>query len=338
MAILGIETSCDETAIAVIDSPNKKVLCEALFSQIDLHNLYGGVVPELAARDHISRLVPLIKNEFEKNDLSFEILDAIAVSKGPGLRGPLLVGNTIANSIAYALKIPVINVHHMEAHLLMPLLDANPPSMPFVSLLVSGGHTLIVKVDEGGGYTIMGETKDDALGEAFDKTAKLLNLGYPGGPEIEKLAKLSQIDRFRFPRPMINSDCLNLSFSGLKTAVLYAVQKLDALSDEDKIDISNSFQNAAVDCIVSKILKASIEENVSDLVVSGGVAANEFLRCSLADAMPSNVKLHFPDLKHCTDNGLMVAHAGLMKIENSEKNYNIEARARWSLEENNDAR
>ena len=338
MAILGIETSCDETAIAVIDSPNKKVLCEALFSQIDLHNLYGGVVPELAARDHISRLVPLIKNEFEKNDLSFEILDAVAVSKGPGLRGPLLVGNTIANSIAYALKIPVINVHHMEAHLLMPLLDANPPSLPFVSLLVSGGHTLIVKVDERGRYTIMGETKDDALGEAFDKTAKLLNLGYPGGPEIEKLAKLSQIDRFRFPRPMINSDCLNLSFSGLKTAVLYAVQKLDALSDEDKIDISNSFQNAAVDCIVSKVLKASIEENVSDLVVSGGVAANEFLRCSLADAMPSNVKLHFPDLKHCTDNGLMVAHAGLMKIENSEKNYNIEARARWSLEENNDAR
>jgi len=338
MAILGIETSCDETAIAVIDSLNKKVLCEALFSQIDLHNLYGGVVPELAARDHISRLVPLIKNEFEKNDLSFEILDAVAVSKGPGLRGPLLVGNTIANSIAYALKIPVINVHHMEAHLLMPLLDANPPSLPFVSLLVSGGHTLIVKVDERGRYTIMGETKDDALGEAFDKTAKLLNLGYPGGPEIEKLAKLSQIDRFRFPRPMINSDCLNLSFSGLKTAVLYAVQKLDALSDEDKIDISNSFQNAAVDCIVSKVLKASIEENVSDLVVSGGVAANEFLRCSLADAMPSNVKLHFPDLKHCTDNGLMVAHAGLMKIENSEKNYNIEARARWSLEENNDAR
>ena len=338
MAILGIETSCDETAIAVIDGQNKKVLCEALFSQIDLHNLYGGVVPELAARDHISRLVPLINNEFEKNDLSFEILDAIAVSKGPGLRGPLLVGNTIANSIAYALKIPVINVHHMEAHLLMPLLDANPPSLPFVSLLVSGGHTLIVKVDEGGRYTIMGETKDDALGEAFDKTAKLLNLGYPGGPEIEKLAKLSQIDRFRFPRPMINSDCLNLSFSGLKTAVLYAVQKLDALSDEDKIDISNSFQNAAVDCIVSKVLKASIEENVSDLVVSGGVAANEFLRCSLADAMPSNVKLHFPDLKHCTDNGLMVAHAGLMKIENSEKNYNIEARARWSLEENNDAR
>ena len=338
MAILGIETSCDETAIAVIDSQNKKVLCEALFSQIDLHNLYGGVVPELAARDHISRLVPLIKNEFEKNDLSFEILDAIAVSKGPGLRGPLLVGNTIANSIAYALKIPVINIHHMEAHLLMPLLDANPPSLPFVSLLVSGGHTLIVKVDEGGRYTIMGETKDDALGEAFDKTAKLLNLGYPGGPEIEKLAKLSQIDRFRFPRPMINSDCLNLSFSGLKTAVLYAVQKLDALSDEDKIDISNSFQNAAVDCIVSKVLKASIQENISDLVVSGGVAANEFLRCSLADAMPSNVKLHFPDLKHCTDNGLMVAHAGLMKIENSEKNYNIEARARWSLEENNDAR
>ncbi len=338
MGILGIETSCDETAIAVIDSTNKKVLCEALFSQIDLHNLYGGVVPELAARDHISRLVPLIKNEFEKNDLSFEILDAIAVSKGPGLRGPLLVGNTIANSIAYALKIPVINVHHMEAHLLMPLLDANPPSLPFVSLLVSGGHTLIVKVDEGGRYTIMGETKDDALGEAFDKTAKLLNLGYPGGPEIEKLAKLSQIDRFRFPRPMINSDCLNLSFSGLKTAVLYAVQKLDALSDEDKIDISNSFQNAAVDCIVSKVLKASIQENISDLVVSGGVAANEFLRYSLADAMPSNVKLHFPDLKHCTDNGLMVAHAGIMKIENSEKNYNIEARARWSLEENNDAR
>ena len=338
MAILGIETSCDETAIAVIDSLNKKVLCEALFSQIDLHNLYGGVVPELAARDHISRLVPLIKNEFEKNDLSFEILDAIAVSKGPGLRGPLLVGNTIANSIAYALKIPVINVHHMEAHLLMPLLDANPPSLPFVSLLVSGGHTLIVKVDEGRRYTIMGETKDDALGEAFDKTAKLLNLGYPGGPEIEKLAKLSQIDRFRFPRPMINSDCLNLSFSGLKTAVLYAVQKLDALSDEDKIEISNSFQNAAVDCIVSKVLKASVQENISDLVVSGGVAANEFLRCSLADAMPSNVKLHFPDLKHCTDNGLMVAHAGLMKIENSEKNYNIEARARWSLEENNDAR
>ena len=338
MAILGIETSCDETAVAVIDGHSKKVLCEALYSQIDLHNLYGGVVPELAARDHISRLVPLIKNEFEKNNLSFEILDAIAVSKGPGLRGPLLVGNTIANSIAYALKIPVINVHHMEAHLLMPLLDANPPSLPFVSLLVSGGHTLIVKVDEGGRYTIMGETKDDALGEAFDKTAKLLNLGYPGGPEIEKLAKLSQIDRFRFPRPMINSDCLNLSFSGLKTAVLYAVQKLDALLDEDKIDISNSFQNAAIDCIVSKVLKASIQENISDLVVSGGVAANEFLRCSLADAMPSNVKLHFPDLKHCTDNGLMVAHAGLMKIENSEKNYNIEVRARWSLEENNDAR
>jgi len=338
MAILGIETSCDETAIAVIENSTKKVLCEALFSQIDLHNLYGGVVPELAARDHISRLVPLIKNEFDKNDLSFEILDAVAVSKGPGLRGPLLVGNTIANSIAYALKIPVINVHHMEAHLLMPLLDSNPPSMPFVSLLVSGGHTLIVKVDESGKYTIMGETQDDALGEAFDKTAKLLNLGYPGGPEIEKLAKLSQIDRFKFPRPMINSDCLNLSFSGLKTAVLYAVQKINTPSNQDKIDISNSFQSAAIDCIVSKVLKASIQENISDLVVSGGVAANEYLRASLANVMPSNIKLHFPDLKHCTDNGLMVAHAGLMKMKNSEKNYHIEARARWSLEENNDAR
>ena len=314
-----------------------EILSSIVFNQNKLHVNFNGVVPEIAARAHCEKIDICTKEALKKASLSIKDIDLISVTSGPGLIGGLLSGVMFAKGLARGLKIPLIGVNHLAAHCFSVKIF-HKINFPYLTLLVSGGHCQFLIVKNVDSFVRIGGTIDDAPGEAFDKTAKLLNLGYPGGPEIEKLAKLSQIDRFRFPRPMINSDCLNLSFSGLKTAVLYAVQKLDALSDEDKIDISNSFQNAAVDCIVSKVLKASIQENISDLVVSGGVAANEFLRCSLADAMPSNVKLHFPDLKHCTDNGLMVAHAGLMKIENSEKNYNIEARARWSLEENNDAR
>jgi len=335
MKILGIETSCDETGIALYDGEANQVLFEALYSQAEKHDLYGGVVPELAARDHINRLLPLLKNKIKESNLSMNDIEAIAFTNGPGLRGPLMVGAGFANSLSYALDIPVIPVHHMEAHLIMAKYDADQLSYPFISLLVSGGHTLIVKVSSSNEYKVIGQTKDDAVGEAFDKTAKLLKLGYPGGPEIERRALLSQGKHdFSFPRPMIDSNDLNFSFSGLKTSVLYKVKDLseiDELSEDNVNDIAFEFQNAAIDCLVKKSLKACKIEGSQSLVLSGGVAANRYLREEL-EKHKGAINLFYPDQKHCTDNGLMIAFAGFQKITEQTKDFNIDVAPRWSLE------
>ena len=335
MKILGIETSCDETGIALYDGKANQVLFEALYSQDEKHDLYGGVVPELAARDHINRLLPLLKNKMKESNLSMNDIEAIAFTNGPGLRGPLMVGAGFANSLSYALDIPVIPVHHMEAHLIMAKYDADQLSYPFISLLVSGGHTLIVKVSSSNEYKVIGQTKDDAVGESFDKTAKLLKLGYPGGPEIERRALLSQGKHdFSFPRPMIDSNDLNFSFSGLKTSVLYKVRDLSEIDElsEDKVnDIAFEFQNAAIDCLVKKSLKACKIEGSQSLVLSGGVAANKYLREEL-EKHKGEINLFYPDQKHCTDNGLMIAFAGFQKITEQTKDFNIDVAPRWSLE------
>ena len=335
MKILGIETSCDETGIALYDGKANQVLFEALYSQAEKHDLYGGVVPELAARDHINRLLPLLKNKMKESNLSMNDIEAIAFTNGPGLRGPLMVGAGFANSLSYALDIPVIPVHHMEAHLIMAKYDADQLSYPFISLLVSGGHTLIVKVSSSNEYKVIGQTKDDAVGESFDKTAKLLKLGYPGGPEIERRALLSQGKHdFSFPRPMIDSNDLNFSFSGLKTSVLYKVKDLSEIDElsEDKVnDIAFEFQNAAIDCLVKKSLKACKIEGSQSLVLSGGVAANKYLREEL-EKHKGEINLFYPDQKHCTDNGLMIAFAGFQKITEQTKDFNIDVAPRWSLE------
>ena len=335
MKILGIETSCDETGIALYDGKANQVLFEALYSQAEKHDLYGGVVPELAARDHINRLLPLLKNKMKESNLLMNDIEAIAFTNGPGLRGPLMVGAGFANSLSYALDIPVIPVHHMEAHLIMAKYDADQLSYPFISLLVSGGHTLIVKVSSSNEYKVIGQTKDDAVGEAFDKTAKLLKLGYPGGPEIERRALLSQGNHdFSFPRPMIDSNDLNFSFSGLKTSVLYKVKDLSEIDElsEDKVnDIAFEFQNAAIDCLVKKSLKACKIEGSQSLVLSGGVAANKYLREEL-EKHKGAINLFYPDQKHCTDNGLMIAFAGFQKITEQTKDFNIDVAPRWSLE------
>ena len=335
MKILGIETSCDETGIALYDGKANQVIFEALYSQAEEHDLYGGVVPELAARDHINRLLPLLKNKMEESSLSMKEIEAIAFTNGPGLRGPLMVGAGFANSLSFALDIPVIPVHHMEAHLIMAKFDADDLTYPFISLLVSGGHTLIVKVSSSDKYKVIGQTKDDAVGEAFDKTAKLLKLGYPGGPEIEKRALLSEgKHHFSFPRPMIDSKDLNFSFSGLKTSVLYKVNDLskkEDLTDDIVNDIAFEFQNAAIDCLVKKALKACKIERSQSLVLSGGVAANKYLRNQL-EKHKGAINLYYPDQKHCTDNGLMIAFAGFQKIKDQSKDFSIEVEPRWSLE------
>tara|TARA_B100000963_G_scaffold80005_1_gene68124 strand:- start:1246 stop:2262 length:1017 start_codon:yes stop_codon:yes gene_type:complete len=335
MKILGIETSCDETGIALYDGKANRILFEALYSQAEKHNLYGGVVPELAARDHINRLLPLLKNTMKESCLEMREIDAIAFTNGPGLRGPLMVGAGFANSLSYALDIPVIPVHHMEAHLLMAKYEADNLPYPFVSLLVSGGHTLIVKVLSPNEYNVIGQTKDDAVGEAFDKTAKLLKLGYPGGPEIERRALLAKgKHNFSFPRPMIDSKDLNFSFSGLKTSVLYKVNELsekEDLSDDAVNDIAFEFQNAAIDCLIRKSLKACEIEESKFLVLSGGVAANKYLRNEL-EKHKGAINLYYPDQKHCTDNGLMIAFAGFQKITNQSKDFRIDVAPRWSLE------
>ena len=335
MMILGIETSCDETGIALYEGSSNKIIFEALYSQAEKHNLYGGVVPELAARDHTNRLLPLLKNKLDEEKIQINEIEAIAYTNGPGLRGPLMVGAGFANALSYSLDIPSIPIHHMEAHLIMAKFDSPQLDYPYVSLLVSGGHTLIVKVISAEQYKVIGQTRDDAVGEAFDKTAKLLNLGYPGGPQIEKRALLSE-DKypFSFPRPMINSNDLDFSFSGLKTSVLYKVNDLkkeNNLSEKVINDIAHEFQNAAVDCLIEKTLRACHVEKSKSLVLSGGVAANKYLRKKLEEKK-GNIKLYYPDLKHCTDNGLMIAFAGYQKIKQGRKNYFIEVTPRWSLE------
>lgn len=321
MLILGIESSCDETGVALYDD-QRGLLAHALHSQIDMHVAYGGVVPELASRDHIRRVVPLTEKVLNDAGCTLDDVDAIACTTGPGLAGALLVGTAYAHAIAFVLNKPVVGVHHLEGHLLSPLLSSNPPEFPFIALLVSGGHTQLMRVDDVGQYELLGETLDDAAGEAFDKTAKVLGLSYPGGPAVSKLAEQGLAGRFKFGRPMLHSGNLDFSFAGLKTAVLTQakyVQKSNAdgqLSEQDKADIAHAFVEAAVDVLSKKALQALKQTGFKRLVVAGGVGANSQLRATLNQmAQKYGFAVHYPELHLCTDNGAMIALAGSLAIQ-----------------------
>jgi N6-L-threonylcarbamoyladenine synthase len=338
MRILGIETSCDETGVALLDS-ERGLLGQALHSQVEMHQAYGGVVPELASRDHIRRVLPLLDRVLQQAHGTAADIDAIAVTAGPGLAGALLVGTSIAHAIGYALDRPVVEVHHLEGHLLSPLLAEPAPPFPFVALLVSGGHTQLMRVDDWGRYTLLGETVDDAAGEAFDKTGQLLGLGYPGGPAMSRLADFGVEGSLRLPRPMLNSGNLDFSFSGLKTAVLTAVRRQGNLCEQGRADIARAFVDAIVDVLAAKSRRALEVSGLKRLVVAGGVGANAQLRIRLnADARRDGTKVHFPPLELCTDNGAMIALAGLAVLRRSDpvdlgRKLGYAVRPRWSLSE-----
>lgn len=342
MIVLGIESSCDETGIALYDT-NRGLLSHALHSQIAMHQEYGGVVPELASRDHVKRALPLLRETLTKAQVQAANIDAIAYTQGPGLAGALLVGASVACGLGLALDKPLIGIHHLEGHLLSPLLASQPPEFPFIALLVSGGHTQLMRVDGVGQYSLLGETLDDAAGEAFDKSAKLLGLDYPGGPAISKLAQSGDPLVHQFPRPMLHSKDLNFSFSGLKTAVLTAVKKYpEALTDNDKANVARGFVDAIIDVLVAKCQTAMKQTGLKRLVIAGGVGANQQLRAALnAAANTSNPKkrfqVYYPELEFCTDNGAMIAFAGAMRLqaypELATKNYSFNVRPRWPLHE-----
>mgnify|MGYP001265195562 FL=1 len=333
MLILGIETSCDETGIALYDS-NKGLLGHTLHSQIDLHAEYGGVVPELASRDHIRYIIPLINQLLNKTSIAKEAINAIAYTAGPGLSGALLVGSTVGESLSFALGIPSIPVHHLEGHLLAPMLEDTKPVFPFLALLVSGGHTQIIHVKQIGQYDIVGDTLDDAAGEAFDKTAQLLGLGYPGGAALSKLAESGK-PKYDLPKPMLHSKNFDFSFSGLKTAVLTLVKKQPELTDTIKANIAASFQESITEVLIYKTLKAMNSLNLNQIVVSGGVGANKQLREKLTkSSQEDNFQLFFPSLEFCTDNGAMIALAGYLRYALSEKkDYRFTVMPRWRLTE-----
>ena len=316
MLILGIESSCDETGIALYDSA-AGLLSHALHSQVAMHAEYGGVVPELASRDHVRRVVPLLRSTLEKAQKSLADIDAVAYTRGPGLSGALLVGSAFAEALALALGKPTIPVHHLEGHLLSPLLSADPPTFPFVALLVSGGHTQLMQVTGVGEYALLGETLDDAAGEAFDKSAKLLGLPYPGGALLSKLAEQGRPGVYELPRPMLHSGDLSFSFSGLKTAVLTLVREQGAdLTEEFKADAARAFQEAIVEVLAKKSLKALKQTGLKQLVVAGGVGANKQLRATLDDeARRKRFRVYYPELEFCTDNGAMIALAGCLRLQ-----------------------
>lgn len=332
MQVLGIETSCDETGIAIYDS-KAGLVAHNLYSQVDLHEQYGGVVPELASRDHVRRILPLVKKTVQDADSELTSLGAIAYTAGPGLMGALLVGSATGRSLAYALSIPAIGVHHMEAHLLAPMLEETVPEYPFLALLVSGGHTLIVNVSGPGNYLIMGESVDDAAGEAFDKTAKLLGLPYPGGPVLSALAEKGDSKRFRFPRPMTDRPGFDFSFSGLKTFARNTVMA-EADDDQTRADIARAFVDAVVDTFIIKCRRAIKETGLKQLIVAGGVSANKQLRAGLIGLMDEvNGEVFFPRPEFCTDNGAMIAYAGYMRIKAGQtESLNFQAKPRWPLE------
>ena len=338
MIVLGVESSCDETGLALYDT-QRGLLSHALHSQVAMHEEYGGVVPELASRDHIRRAIPLLEQVLGKAGLALGDVDAIAFTQGPGLAGALLVGSSIACSLGMAADKPVIGVHHLEGHLLSPLLASEPPEFPFVALLVSGGHTQLMRVDGVGQYTLLGETLDDAAGEAFDKSAKLLGLGYPGGPAISRLAEFGDPEAYKLPRPMLHSKDFNFSFSGLKTAVLTVVRNQGTnVCDQDKANIARGFVDAIVDVLTAKCVSALKHTGLKRLVIAGGVGANAQLRASLnAAAARKRFKVYYPELEFCTDNGAMIAFAGAMRLQinpqAAQKNYAFDVRPRWSLDD-----
>jgi len=338
MIVLGLETSCDETGAAIYDS-DKGLLSYALHSQVDIHAVYGGVVPELASRDHIRKCLPMIESVLQQASLSKTDLDAIAYTGGPGLQGALLVGAAVGRSLAFGLNIPAVAVHHMEGHLLAPMLEDNAPEFPFLALLVSGGHTQLVQVDGIGDYKILGESLDDAVGEAFDKTAKLLGLPYPGGPELAKLAEQGTLGRFKFPRPMTDRPGLEFSFSGLKTFAMNTVNKeCNDLKDATELqqcqaDIARAFEEAVVETMVIKCRRALEQTQFNRLVVAGGVSANQRLRQRLGELMASQSgTVYFPRPLFCTDNGAMIAYAGCLRLMAGEKqDLTFSTKARWPI-------
>ena len=338
MRVLGIETSCDETGVALYDS-DRGLLGHRLFSQVDLHADYGGVVPELASRDHIRRLLPLINELLASLRLTKNQIDAIAYTQGPGLVGALMVGACTGRALAFGLDIPAVGVHHMEGHLLAPMLEQHNPQFPFVALLVSGGHTQLVRVDDIGHYTLLGESVDDAAGEAFDKAARMLDLGYPGGPEIAKLAESGHLGRFKFPCPMVDKPGLNFSFSGLKTFTLNTVMnhaQQDGLPDRQTCaDIACAFQEAVVNTLVIKCRRALQATGLTTLVVAGGVSANKSLRSQLKSAFEKiHAKVFYARPEFCTDNGAMIAYAGCQRlIAKQQQDLAITVKPRWPLEE-----
>ena len=334
MRVLGIETSCDETGLAIYDT-EAGLLAEALHSQVDLHAAYGGVVPELASRDHIRRLLPLIEQVLADAGMTRKDLDGIAYTAGPGLIGALMVGATFGRSLAWALGIPAIGVHHMEGHLLAPMLEPSPPEFPFIALLVSGGHTQLVDVTGIGRYALLGESLDDAAGEAFDKTAKLLGLPYPGGPELAKLAESGDPTRFRFPRPMTDRPGLDFSFSGLKTRVLTEVQKQGEDMDAAiRADIARSFEEAVVETLAIKCERALAQCQRSRLIIAGGVSANKRLRAELETRLARlDAAVFYARPALCTDNGAMIAYAGACRLAAGEAaELGVSTRARWPLD------
>ena len=338
MKILGIETSCDETGVAIYDE-EKGLIANQLYSQIEMHADYGGVVPELASRDHIRKTVPLIEAALKEANLTACDIDGVAYTAGPGLVGALLVGATIARSLAYAWNVPALGVHHMEGHLLVPMLEETPPEFPFVALLISGGHTQLVKVDGVGQYELLGESIDDAAGEAFDKTGKLLGLDYPAGVAVSKLAEQGTPNRFVFPRPMTDRPGLDFSFSGLKT---FAANTINANLDENgkldeqtRCDIAHAFQQAVVDTILIKCKRALQQTGYKRLVMAGGVSANKQLRADLAEMMKSlGGEVYYPRPQFCTDNGAMIAYTGFLRLKYGEQtDLSVSVKPRWSMTE-----
>ena len=332
MKVLGIETSCDETGIAIYDGNSNQIISEKLFSQAAKHSDYGGVVPELASRDHVKKLIPLLSETIKESGINADALDGIAYTAGPGLRGPLLTGAALAQALGLGWGIPCIGVHHMEAHLLINLLEDPAPSFPFLTLLISGGHCLIIRADDFGKYKVLGQSRDDAVGEAFDKVAKLLDLGYPGGPKIEELATRGDPNAFNFPRPMTKEPHLNFSFSGLKTAVLYAFRSEKNPSDTFKADLAASFQEAVTDTLFLKSQLAIAQNGLDQLVIGGGVASNKYIRKRLIEGLKGN-KIFFPPISRCTDNGAMVAVTGHYRLSKKNISSDIVIRPKWNLSE-----
>ncbi|KRB88465.1 tRNA (adenosine(37)-N6)-threonylcarbamoyltransferase complex transferase subunit TsaD [Noviherbaspirillum sp. Root189] len=338
MIVLGVESSCDETGLALYDT-QRGLLAHALYSQVAMHEEYGGVVPELASRDHIRRAIPLLEQVLNNASVPRSAIDAIAYTQGPGLAGALLVGASVACGLGLALDRPVLGVHHLEGHLLSPLLAKERPEFPFVALLISGGHTQLMRVDGVGQYELLGETLDDAAGEAFDKSAKLLGLGYPGGPAISRLAEFGDSGAYQLPRPMLHSKDLNFSFSGLKTAVLTLVKKQTVnICEQDKANIARAFVDAIVDVLVAKCLAALKQTGLKRLVIAGGVGANRQLREALNDAaQKKRFRVFYPELEFCTDNGAMIAFAGAMRLQinpdAAKRDYAFNVRPRWPLDE-----
>lgn len=337
MNVLGIETSCDETGIALYDT-ERGLLAHALYSQVAVHREYGGVVPELASRDHVRKTLPLVQEVLQQAKLNARDVDAVAYTAGPGLVGALMVGATLARGLALGWGVPALGVHHMEGHLLAPMLEENKPEYPFVALLVSGGHTQLVRVDGIGQYKLLGESVDDAAGEAFDKAAKMLGMPYPGGPHIAKLAETGILGRFEFPRPMVNRPGLDFSFSGLKTHTLTTIRALAAegeLSEQDKADVARAFEEAVVGTLVIKCRRALEQEQLSRLVMAGGVSANRNLRTQLADKLGRvGADVFYPAPQFCTDNGAMIAYAGAQRLAAGQRDaLEVLVRPRWPITE-----